>query len=261
MNFHRIYAVILRHLYAFRKNLDRLTDVFYWPLVDLLLWGLTGVFIEKQTASIPSLALMLISGTIFWLIVWRGCAEITISTLSELWDKNLINLFVTPLKFSEWMTAFLFLSVMKALVSFLFGVGIAFLLYKLRLLLYGFYLLPFILILLTNGWSVGFFVAGLVLRYGAKAQNLAWTAVYVLSPFVAIFYPVSVLPSWAQRIASIIPASHIFESMRIIISNGTLDPRELYLAGILSILYLLLSLIFLYKSFQKALRRGLVGLH
>lgn len=261
MSFHRIYAIILRHLYAFRKNLDRLTDVFYWPLVDLLLWGLTGVFIEKQAAHIPSLTLMLISGTIFWLIVWRGSAEITLGALSEVWDKNLINLFVTPLKFWEWISAFVLLSVMKALISFLFGLGFAFFLYKLNFLIYGWYLLPFLVILLINGWCVGFLVAGFILRYGGKAQNLAWTAVYVLAPFVAIFYPVSILPRWAQAISSAIPASYVFENMREFIASGTLDPQKFYFAGLLSILYLTLSLVFLYKSFQRTLKRGLVGLH
>lgn len=261
MSLHRIYAIILRHLYTFRKNLDRLTDVFYWPLVDLLLWGLTGIFIEKHAGDIPSLTLMLISGTIFWLIVWRGTAEITLGMLSEVVDKNLINLFVTPLKFWEWISAFVILSVIKALTSFAFGVGIAFLLYKLHLLIYGWYLVPFLVILLINGWCIGLFIAGFVLRYGMKAQSLAYTAAYVIAPFVAIFYPASILPHWAQAISSAIPASYVFESMRVFIASGTLDPQKLYLAGLLSVLYLPLSLLFLHRSFQKALKRGLVGLH
>jgi len=261
MSLHRIFAIVLRQLYTFRKNLDRLTDVFYWPLVDLLIWGLTGVSIAKQAGNIPSLPLMIISGAVFWLIVWRGAGEITVSTVIEVSDKNLINLFVTPLKFWEWTAALVVLSVMKALLTFAVGVGIAFFLYRLNLLIYGWYLFPFLATLLVNGWCVGFFVGGIILRYGMKSRNLAFTAVQVLAPFVAIFYPASILPHWAQLISSALPASYVFESMRQFIASGTLDPQKLYIAGLLSMLYLPLSLLFLHKSFQKTLKRGLVGVH
>ena len=48
MNPQRIYGVFLRYFYVMRKGLHHLSDLFYWPLVDILLWGLTSVWINRK---------------------------------------------------------------------------------------------------------------------------------------------------------------------------------------------------------------------
>ncbi|PIX73911.1 ABC transporter, partial [Candidatus Roizmanbacteria bacterium CG_4_10_14_3_um_filter_33_21] len=47
MRIHRIYAVILRFMYLFRRSYDRISDAFYWPTIDLMLWGLTSVYFRS----------------------------------------------------------------------------------------------------------------------------------------------------------------------------------------------------------------------
>ena len=37
--------------------------------------------------------MIIISGILLWIIVWRGQYEITVNLLEDLWDKNLINIF------------------------------------------------------------------------------------------------------------------------------------------------------------------------
>ena len=105
MKIHRIFAVILRHLYNFKHSYDRLTDVFYWPTLDLAVWGITSKFLVEMSGNSSQALFMVISGILLFIVVWRGQYEITVNLLSELWDRNLINLFVSPLKFSEWVTS------------------------------------------------------------------------------------------------------------------------------------------------------------
>jgi hypothetical protein len=38
MMLRRIAAVLLRHAYETRHNLDRLTDAIYWPVLDVIMW-------------------------------------------------------------------------------------------------------------------------------------------------------------------------------------------------------------------------------
>ncbi|OIO47730.1 MAG: hypothetical protein AUJ33_00950 [Parcubacteria group bacterium CG1_02_40_25] len=38
MKFHRINAIIWRHIYGTHRTLHRLVDLFYWPTLDLVLW-------------------------------------------------------------------------------------------------------------------------------------------------------------------------------------------------------------------------------
>ena len=261
MKLHRIYAIILRFLYTFRHSWDRISDTFYWPTLDIVLWGITSTYFTSYAPGTSKVVLIVLSAILLWIIVWRGQYEITIGVLEDLWNRNLVNIFVAPLKFSEWIISVIILGVIKATMSFSFGLIVAFILYKIKLFAYGLYLIPFALLLIMTGWWIGFFIAGLIIRYGSRIQTLAWTAPWIISPFSAIYYPVSSLPDWAQKIALITPTSYVFEGAREVIEKGTLDPNKLYVSFLLNLIYLILSLIFLRKSFKKALQIGLVKVY
>ncbi len=247
-------------MYLFRHSFDRLSDAFYWPVVDLLLWGLTGLYIKNSGgAGQLNVITMILSGILLWIIVWRGQYEITVNLLEDLWNKNLINIFGSPLRFSEWISAFLIIGLLKSIVSLLFASLIAYWLYQFNIFTFGYYLLPFFMILIMFGWSVGFLVAGVILRFGSKIQTLAWTAVMVLSPFSAIYYPLSILPAWAQKVAVFIPASYIFEGGRKLLLQQRLNLDYFFIPLILNALYLILAIIWVKSSFEKVLeKKGLV---
>jgi len=261
MKLHRIYAIVLRFMYLFRHSLDRLSDAFYWPTLDLLLWGITSSYFRSYLPQTSQIVLIILGGILLWIIVWRGQYEITVGILEDLWNRNLVNIFVSPLKFSEWIVSLVTLGVIKAVMSFSFGLLVAFVLYKIKIFSYGFYLIPLSLLLIMTGWWMGFFIAGLILRYGTKIQALAWTAPWIIAPFSAIYYPVSSLPEWAQTIALLIPTSYVFEGAREVIEEGTLDPNKLYISFLLNAIYIVLSLIFLKNSFNKVLKIGLVKVY
>ncbi|MFA6170863.1 MAG: ABC transporter permease [Patescibacteria group bacterium] len=261
MKFDRIYALILRSLYTTRHSWDRITDLFYWPAIDLLLWGLTSFYIKKFAPDSLSVTMVIVSGVVLWLIIWRGQNDISLNLLEDLWSKNLINVFVSPIKFIEWVAAFLSLSVIKIVISLPFAVLLALLLYHVNIFSYGLYLIPFSILLLMTGWWVGMFVNGVILRYGTRVQTLAWSLVMIISPFSAIYYPLSILPDWAQKVAIIIPSSYIFEGAREVIATGTLDMSKVWTSLALNAVYLVLAFLFLKASFKKLLDRGLVKLY
>lgn len=261
MKLNRLLAINLRYFYLLRRSYDRLVDVFYWPALDLFIWGLTSSFFTTLNPSYPNILLILVFGQIFWIIVWRGQYEITVNLLEDLWNKNLINVFVSPIKFSEWITALIIHGILKAMLSFSFAVGFSFLLYHANVFKLGFHILPFVILLIMTGWSVGFFVAGLILRYGTKVQTLAWTFGWLIGPFSAIYYPVAVLPKWAQAIASVVPASYVFEGIRKVIDTGKIDMQGLMICLVLNIVYLVITFLFLRRSFYKVLEQGLVKVY
>jgi len=257
MKINRIYAIMKRIFYGFIHTYDRLTDVFYYPVIDLLLWGLTSSYFSLTSNNHSSL-MMIVAGILLWIIVWRGQYEISVGLLEDIWDKNLINIFASPLKFSEWIIAFIIIGIFKAAVSSGFAALMAYLLYRTSIFVLGWYFIPLAFLLIMSGWWIGFFIAGILLRYGSRVQTLAWALVYLISPFSAIYYPVSILPIWAQKIARVIPISYVFENARSVIKTGRLNPSELLVALVLNIIYLILAGIFLRKSFNKILDKGLV---
>lgn len=259
MKIHRIYAMILRYWYYLKHSWDRLSDMFYWPSVDLLLWGLTSRFMQQQTPDLPNVILIIISGILFWIIIWRGQYEITVNFLDELWNKNLVNLYVSPLKIREWIISVFIIGIIKMSLSLGFASVLAWILYKTNFLNFGWYLLPFATSLILTGWAIGLFIAGIIVRYGTRVQTLAWTAVMLISPFSAVYYPLSVLPNWAQFIAKAVPSSYIFENGRNLIYNQAVKWEQIQFSFLLNFVYLSLALIFYKLSFEKAKEKGLIS--
>jgi len=258
MKLHRIYAVLLKSLYVTKRSPDRWADLFYWSAVDLVVWGLTGSYFTTLSPNSHILAII-ISGILFWIIIWRGQQEISINLLEDLWNRNLINIFVSPFTFGEWVVSFLLISFVKSGISFVIASGIAVLLYGVSVLTYGMYVLPFIVVLLLTAWAVGFLITGTILRFGQKIQNLAWSVVSILSPFSAIYYPLSILPKWAQYVAKIFPTSYIFQELHNVIQTGHADWGNIGLSWVMSIVYFLLALWFLRNSFHSLLKKGLMN--
>ena len=44
MNFNKIYALGLRHLYLIMNSFPRVLDLIYWPTVQIFLWGFISKF-------------------------------------------------------------------------------------------------------------------------------------------------------------------------------------------------------------------------
>jgi len=260
MKLHRIYAIFLRHIYNFRRSFDRLSDAFYWPTIDLIIWGLTSSYFVSLAPGTAKIMVAVVGGIIFWVIPWRAQYEVTVNVLVDLWDKNLGNIFVSPLKLSEWITSLVLVGLAKALISVAFASLVAFVLYKVNIFSYGLYLVPFLFLLLMFGWWVGFLVAAIILRFGSRVQTLAWTVTWAVAPFSAIYFPVAILPEWAQVIARLLPSSYIFEGGRQVIFQHTMNWEYVAISFGLNALYLVISLYLFSRSFKGALRRGLQGI-
>lgn len=259
MKLHRIWGLFLRYYYNLLRTYDRLTDVFFWPMVDLVLWGLTGRFVAGSGLEANLLFLSLIGGIILWIFPWRSQYEITVSLLEDLWNRNLVNLFATPVLFSEWVITLLLSGIFKSIISFAFASLVAFLLYATNIYTLGLSILPWAGILIMFGWVFGLFICGIIMRFGTKIQNLAWTSIYIIAPFVGVYYPISSLPTWAQSISHWVPASYVFEAMRSAIIGNPMPMSALIWPFSLCLIYLSIALVMLYSSYDSILKRGLIS--
>ena len=259
MNFYAIFGVFLRYFYVMRKGLHQLCDLLYWPLVDILLWGLASVWMQKESQE-HQLPLLLMTALIFWHITWRGSTDISVSLLQEFWHRNLINLFSTPLKISEWIAGMLLLCICKLAVMIVFGSVMVYILYSLNVFAIGWTFLPFAASLLIFGWTIGFFSSSLIIYWGHKVEMLAWMTPYLFAPFSAVFYPVAVLPGWAQSIAYCLPTTYIFEGMRSILTAGEFPFHFFWISIALNLLFLSAALYTFVIMYKKSLDKGLARL-
>ena len=62
-------------------------------------------------------------------------------------------------------------------------------------------------------------ILALILRYGLAAEWLGWMIAFSMLPFVAAYYPVTVMPPPLQVFSWSLPATYVFQSMKSLIGG------------------------------------------
>ena len=258
MKLHRIYALVVRYMYLYRRSLPRMMEIFYWPFLDLVIWGFITVYLMKFQGQIPGVVTFFLGALILWDILFRAQQGVTISFLEEIWARNLMNLFASPLKPSEFLAATMVMSVLKVMAVSVVMVVCAGLFYSYNIFVMGMWLIPFVLNLVMTGWIIGVLTTALIMRFGQEAEVLAWSMVFMFQPISCVFYPMDVLPGWLQAIAWMNPAAHVFEGMRAVI-NASPDPvAHLGWATGLNLLFLGMVIAAFHWTFAFCRERGLL---
>lgn len=260
----RVWAMLYRHLALYRRSWPRLLELAYWPTLQLCIWGFTARFIATRMGghfntpggAATLAASTLLGGVLLWEIALRGQMGVALSFLEEIWSRNLGHVFVSPLRPAELVAALLSMSLIRVLIGVSPAVLIAYLLYAFNLFAMGPIVVLFFVNLLIMGWAVSLGVVSLILRHGAGAEALAWSVLFGLTPFSAVFYPVSVLPAAVRPIAYALPSSHVFEGMRAAMLHGVIAWDQLAAAAVLNIVWGIGACALFAWQFRAARERG-----
>jgi ABC-2 type transport system permease protein len=253
----RIWGLMYRHLALYRRSWPRLLELAYWPVLQMCIWGFTASFLATRMGSTAALAGgMLLGGVLLWEVALRSQMGVAISFLEEIWSRNLGHVFVSPLRPWELVAALIGMSIIRLCVGVLPAIGLAWVLYAFNLFAIGPLVILFFANLMIMGWSVALAVVSLILRHGAGAEALAWSVLFGLTPFSAVFYPVAILPAWIQPLALSLPSAHVFEGMRAILTDGTIRWDHLAAAAGLNVLWMVGAIFFFARQFRAARERG-----
>ncbi len=255
---HRLIALFMRHVFLYKRSLPRLLEIFYWPLLDLLVWGFITIYLAQFREALPDFVTFFIGALILWDILFRSQQGISVSFLEDVWAKNLLNLFASPLTTAEYILSLMMVSVFKLIAVATVLTLLAWAIYSFNIFLLGVSLIPFVLNLVIMGWAIGILTTALILRFGQEAEVLAWALGFLFMPVSAVFYPVSVLPSFLQVIARFVPASYVFEGMRAVISNGGFPLGDLLRSSGLNAFYIIFAFLFFRWNFDIVKRKGLL---
>jgi len=258
INSRRVLLYTFRHLYLYKRSLPRLMEIFYWPILDLTLWGFVGLYLTRYKGSVPNFVTFFLGALILWDILFRSQQGISVSFLEDLWSRNLLNIFISPLSPVEYVVSLIVMSLIKLSLATSVLTVLAWLLYAFNVFTIGPALIPLALNLIIMGWSIGIITTAVILRYGQQAEVLAWGLALLFQPISAVFYPVSVLPPWLRHIVAFIPSAHVFEGMRAVISGGPFPTGHLIWAFLLNIAYVAISILFFSWNFRAVKDRGLL---
>ena len=193
-----------------------------------------------------------------WVILSRSQEEMGIIFLQEAWDRNLLNMFASPLTIWEFNLAAIILATFKLTLSFFWMFLLSSLLFTFNIFSFGWILIPYALVLMISGWSIGLIINGLILQFGYRVQVFAWTITLLFQPFSGVFYPISAMPPWMQTIARALPMSYVFEGMRTAFMTHSIDVTGLMIAFGLNLIYLCIGVCFFSWSFRKAQETGMI---
>lgn len=255
----RVAAIALRQGYLLRGSFSRVLPLFLWVAIDMVLWG----FISKYLSSITNAGLnfipTLLGGILLWDFFIRVMQGVTTAFLEDVWSRNFLNVFATPMSTSEYLSGLILTSVTTSIVGLIAMVILASLAFGLSFFSFGILLVPFLLSLFLMGIAMGILACAMVLRLGPSAEWFVWPIPTVLAPFAGVFYPVSTLPSWMQAFSRVIPASYVFEGIRDIVAGGRASPLLAVGALGLGTVYIVGAAWVFRKVYKNALKTGLIA--
>ena len=117
MKLHRVNAVIARHVYESRRNFDRVVDTLWWPVLDIVMWGFFSIYLTHGKGLQPSFMSMMLGAAILWTMFYSFQRDMAVAFIDDLWCRNLINLFSTPLMLSEYMAGIIVVCILKVMIG------------------------------------------------------------------------------------------------------------------------------------------------
>jgi ABC-2 type transport system permease protein len=252
----RIATIALRNFYLFRGSWPRVLELFYWPTLEMIMWGFTSKFLMTQSGALAHAAGLFLGAVLLWDMFFRGQLGISITFLEEIWSRSLGHLFITPLRPFEYLVSLCVMSLLRVSIGLLPAILLAIPFYGYSLFSLGPPLILFFVDLLMLGWAIGIAVNSIILLKGLGAEGLAWLGPFLLTPVSAVYYPVSVLPPWLRDIAFFIPTSHVFEAMRAIMFHRGVDWADFAWASALDLVYLAIGCAIFLRAFTLAREQG-----
>lgn len=255
----RAAAIFLRQLYLLRGSAARVLPLFAWITVDIVLWGFITRYLNTVAAPGYNFVPALLGAVLLWDFFSRVMHGVTTAFLEDVWSRNFLNFFASPLKISEYLAGLVITSVATSAVGLLVMLVLASAVFGLSFAAYGVLLVPFLLVLFLFGIALGVVGAAVVLRFGPASEWFVWPLPALVSPFAGVFYPLSTLPLWMRGVAYALPPSYVFEAMRSIIAGGEVSWAALAWGAALAVVYVLLACWLFARVHKHVVRTGLLA--
>ena len=253
----RAWTMVCRYVLIHLRSPARLLDLFFWPVMELCVWGFLTMYLRQANLdSGGRLLVMLLNALIFWDILYRSQQAVSLAFMEELWTRTVLNLLISPLKAWEWVAGAYVYGLIKTGIIVVLLLILASLLYAFQISVLGYYFVPIMLNLLLFGYGMGLFTTGLLLRWGHAAEALIWGVPFLVQPFSAIFYPLSVYPAWLKPFALALPSTHVLEAMRHVVDTGRFPWGNFWTALALNGVFLILFSVFCLRMLERGRKNG-----
>jgi len=255
----RTFGIVLRHFYLVSGSPARVLPLFAWVAIDMVLWGFITRYLNTVSRAGFDFVPIFLGAVLLWDFFTRVMHGVTMAFMEDVWSRNFLNIFATPLSISEYVSGLVLSSIATSSVGLLVMLLLSSTIFGLSFFAYGLALVPFLLVLFLFGIALGVLGAAIVLRFGPASEWFIWPIPALVSPFAGVFYPLSTLPSWMQHICRALPPSYIFENVRAIVAGRTASTYDLGVGIALAIFDVALACWVFARVYRHSVRTGLIA--
>lgn len=255
----RTFAIPLRQFYLMRGSPARVLPMFAWVAIDMITWGFITKYLNAVSGSGFNFVPSLLGAVLLWDFFVRVMQGVTTAFFEDVWSRNFLNIFATPLSIPEYLGGLVLSSIASGSVGLIVMLVLATAVFGLSFFMYGILLIPYLLVLFLFGIALGVIACGIVLRLGPASEWLIWPIPALISPLAGVFYPIATLPAWMRYVSRLLPPSYVFENMRGIVLKRPGSAYALLSGAALDVAFLLLASWFFSYIYHHAVRTGLIA--
>jgi ABC-2 type transport system permease protein len=259
MNLSRTSAIVLRHFYLVIGSPARVLPLFAWVGIDMVLWGFITKYLNAVSSANFDFVPIFLGAVLLWDFFTRVMHGVTMAFMEDVWSRNFLNIFATPLSISEYLSGLVLSSIGTSAVGLVVMLVLASTIFGLSFFAYGLALIAFLLLLFLFGIALGVLGAATVLRFGPASEWFIWPVPALISPFAGVFYPISTLPTWMQYICRMLPPAYIFENVRAIVAGGRVSTTELMVGTVLAVIDVIAACWVFARVYRHSVRTGLIA--
>src|ERR1700689_1489653 len=142
-SFRRTSAIVLRQFYLMQGSPARVLPLFAWVAIDMVTWGFITKYLNAVSGSGFNFVPSLLGAVLLWDFFIRVMQGVTTTFFEDVWSRNFLNVFATPLSISEYVSGLVLSSILSSSVGVAVMFVLAGLVFKLSFLIYGALLIPF----------------------------------------------------------------------------------------------------------------------
>ena len=254
MNINAVKAVFLYEYLLLKSCPERLMFTFFWPIMNLLIWGYTAFFLNQN--NISNFGILLISAVILWSLISSSQFEISSPFLEKISRFQLRNFLISSMNITDYILAITLVGLFKTILSFILLFLIALSLFSFNIFQFGWPLLFLIFNLYFFGWILGLFLSSFMIFFGIRISFLNAPLAGLIMPFSCVFYSREVLSPFLKFFSWFLPPSYIFENLRSFIFNQKFDLKEIIISFGLNLLFFVIALLLFKFMFNLSLKKG-----
>src|SRR5262249_27645214 len=105
MNWRIVRGLLMKIGFVCTRSAFRIGGIFFWPFMELLLWGFVTIYMLKVSNAIPAYITFLFGAIILCTILFPTQQAVSLAFLDDVWARNLLNIFAAPVRNIEYISA------------------------------------------------------------------------------------------------------------------------------------------------------------